>query len=1009
MHPAVSLIAENVLKNQALVVALLFPVLATVANVDTPVQHSLLVTAVSWALIWIPAVCRAGLGASGSGGSKKATSWAAGGFLAFAQICDRAACDKEGIWSTKALLPLLVVLLSESEIWSHHFALPSYHSLDDSSDSGAGSERKSHARSYRLLVIVTVAAAAALSTRYSSSPTTTLGLSSVLFAAVGLVLFESALKTSKDDNHSGRRGFVSADGTFSRPNPIEGTQREHHIATLRDVAAIMTILCGLAAYLVEPMTPNGFTWEPVYRQLPGDWKAMQHRRTVQISIWMIVVDVIVNTLFFFITFQQGAVHTSFLVLFSYMCARLHLAVSFSGLWFTVIYSATALLIMTTSSTSSSIDLRSSIRLRRIIFGVTAASFGFLFLRYASGARRYPSTTHDLSTFGVVSPESPFSPVPMDLKKGHPAEQLIESAEKRFGDLLNRQSKSLGEAVQEYRRRHGFPPPPNFDKWYEFATRNGVQLIDEFDTITRSLYPFWALKPSTIRARVRLALGSDENALIGMMIRDGSVVKIENGQEWQQQATTGMIKDFVQYLPDMDLAFNIHDEPRVVVPHDQLSFLVTKARDHDIPNAMRNPSPQNAFSPRPSDMNDGRRFEEAKTTKFNRFAHQQTWTVSRLSCSQHSQARNYEDSPADNLTSYAVGPLNYVYNVSAFSDICNSPSFSSSFGFFERPNAFNIVHELTPIFSQSKISSFQDILYPSPWYWFGRVGYDEDRDTTWENKTNAMYWRGSTTGGFSRSGGWRRQHRQHIVRNLNAPSKAKILVSKSQSQSHLPPRDSDPQTQTPELVVKDVDRKSLTRLIDVKFSHIGQCDPGDCDAQKEFFNIAPRADGQDAWYFKHLLDMDGNAFSGRFYAFLRSRSLTYKMAVFREWHQEWLRPWVHYVPLSLKGEEHLDLVRWFGGVQEGDREAAADGQGGEGKEGRDRDRDRNREKDRDKPRKDGNGESVGEKKAREIAERSSEWAGKVLRNVDFEVWFFRLLLEYGRIIDDNRDMIGYPGP
>lgn len=549
---------------------------------------------------------------------------------------------------------------------------------------------------------------------------------------------------------------------------------------------------------------------------------------------------------------------------------------------------------------------------------------------------------------------------MDLKKGHPAAQLIDSAEKEFQDLLNRQSKSLAEAVREYRRRNGIAPPPHFDKWYEFATRNGVVLIDEYDTVTRSLLPYWAVKPSTIRARIKNALGHEDSALIGMMIRDGNVAKIEGGPEWQQQATTGMMKDFIQYLPDMDLGFNIHDEPRVVVPNDHLSAMVAKARDAVLPGVMKNEKPRNSFSKRPLDMNDGKQFEEAQTTRFNRFAHQQTWTHARLSCPANSQAQNFEDQPPDNLTSYAASPLKYVYNHTAFSDICNSPSLSSTFGFFERPNAFNIIHELTPVFSQSKISSFQDILYPSPWYWFGKVGYDEDHDTSWENKTNSLYWRGSTTGGFSRNGGWRRQHRQRIVRRLNAPDKVGMFINKSGNDKN------------PEYEVQEVDRRDYKKLIDVKFSHIGQCDPGDCDAQKEFFELTERVDGQDAWYYKHLLDMDGNAFSGRFYSFLRSKSLTYKMAIFREWHQEWLRPWVHYVPLSLIGDEHLDLVRWFSGP---DRpQAPVDGDVGHD------------------ARKGGNGDSLGERKAREIAERSREWADKVLRNVDFEAWFFRLLLE-----------------
>jgi hypothetical protein len=566
---------------------------------------------------------------------------------------------------------------------------------------------------------------------------------------------------------------------------------------------------------------------------------------------------------------------------------------------------------------------------------------------------------DIPEFDRYPPPAPLAPIHIDLTKGHPAAQLTEAAEREFQKLTTRQSTSLAEAVQEYRRRNGIAPPPHFDKWYEFAVRNGVQLIDEFDTISRSLLPFWALSPATIRERVKLALGNEDNALIGVMIRDGNVVKIENGQEWQQQATVGMMEEFIQYLPDMDLAFNIHDEPRVVVPHDQLSVLVNNGREKMQAVAKETKPPRNVFSPRPSNLSDGKRFEVVTTSRFNRFAHQQTWTHSRLSCPIDSPARNYEDNTPDNLTAYAAGPLGYIYNQTAFSDICNSPSFATTYGFFERPNAFNIIHELTPVFSQSKISSFQDILYPSPWYWFGKVGYDKSRDTSWENKTNSLYWRGSTTGGFSRAGGWRRQHRQHVVKRLNALDKAKILTNAG-----------DP----PSLRVQEVERQDYERFIDVKFSHIGQCDPGDCDAQKEFFHVTERVDGQDAWYYKHLLDMDGNAFSGRFYAFLRSKSLTYKMALFQEWHQDWLWPWVHYIPLSLNTTEHLDLVRWFGGGDDAlklDEEAA---------------------KSKDKGNKGGNGDTIGEQKAREIAQRSTEWAGKVLRNEDFEVWFFRLLLE-----------------
>lgn len=524
-------------------------------------------------------------------------------------------------------------------------------------------------------------------------------------------------------------------------------------------------------------------------------------------------------------------------------------------------------------------------------------------------------------------------------QGHPIWDLIKKGEKDFEQKLAGQSKSLSEAVAEYRRRYGIHPPPNFDKWYQFAKAKNVQMIDEYDLIHHTLRPFWGLKPSTIRARAQEALGFGPNNLIGVLIRKGEIKKIDGGGEWQVEATRGMMKDFLQYLPDMDLCFNIHDEPRVVVPYDDLSRLVHKANDVSMPAAAANPNPRNAWSPKPGDINDGSRFADVKITRFNVFAHQPTWTNSKMSCPPDSPARGLEDDPKeDNYDSYALGELGFIYNQTAFSDICQSPSFSETFGFFDRPNAFNIVHDLFPIFSQSKISSYSDIVYPSPWYWYGKVPYDEEQDMDWRQKEDKIWWRGSTTGGFSRDGGWRRQHRQRIVQKMNGAEKAKILINRAEGE------------QKEDWQTKEVPRSEYREIFDIFFTHVGQCDDSDCAAQKEFFDIKSPAKQQAAWKYKYLLDMDGNAFSGRFYAFLQSRSLVYKMAIFREWHEEWLKPWVHFIPLSLRGDEWVEAVRWFAG------------------------------------------ETTGKKEAERLALQGRDWANKVLRNEDLEVWFFRLLLE-----------------
>ncbi|KAF4637620.1 hypothetical protein G7Y89_g441 [Cudoniella acicularis] len=570
--------------------------------------------------------------------------------------------------------------------------------------------------------------------------------------------------------------------------------------------------------------------------------------------------------------------------------------------------------------------------------LTFAGFSLLYLRSPPLPTTFTSHTNSAPIPQTPKPPSEQLPVldtsgnePPQIGSAHPVWQLIKNAEQDFEKTLTRQSKTLNEAVEEYRRRYGIPPPPNFDKWFEFAKKRGVQLIDEYDSIHHSLTPFWGLKPSTIRKRAQEALGFDANNLIGVLIRKGEVTKIDGGREWQMVATKGMMKDFIKYLPDMDLCFNIHDEPRVIVPHDDLSRLVNIAKDVKMPAASAVAAPRNSWSPTHSGLGDGSRFEDIKTTRFNVFAHQPIWTHSKISCPPDSPSRSLEDDPKeDNFNSYAVGELGFVYNQTAFSDICQSPSFGETYGFFDRPNAFNIVQDLFPVFSQSKISSYSDILYPSPWYWFGKVSYNELEDKEWNTKEDKIYWRGSTTGGFSRDGGWRRQHRQRVVQKVNAVDQAKILINRGETEAHE------------DWQVKQVPRSDFREIFDIYFSHIGQCDPGDCDAQKEFFTLKDTAKQEDAWKYKYLLDIDGNAFSGRFYAFLKSKSLVYKLAIFREWHEEWLKPWVHFIPLSLRGDEWVEAVRWFAG------------------------------------------EPIGKKEAERLALQGREWAGKVLRNEDLEI-------------------------
>jgi hypothetical protein len=82
-------------------------------------------------------------------------------------------------------------------------------------------------------------------------------------------------------------------------------------------------------------------------------------------------------------------------------------------------------------------------------------------------------------------------------------------------------------------------------------------------------------------------------------------------------------------------------------------------------------------------------------------------------------------------------------------------------------------------------------------------------------------------------------------------------------------------------------------------------------------------------------------------------------VFREWHDDRLQPWQHYVPISLGMEELPEVVRYLVGEKEG-RELAA-----------------------------------------LLAENGRQWSLRALRPVDQVIYLYRLMLELSRLQDPTR--------
>ncbi|KAF7718850.1 Uncharacterized protein PECH_007162 [Penicillium ucsense] len=124
-------------------------------------------------------------------------------------------------------------------------------------------------------------------------------------------------------------------------------------------------------------------------------------------------------------------------------------------------------------------------------------------------------------------------------------------------------------------------------------------------------------------------------------------------------------EVLQTLPNITLAINTMDKAKIVVPHDILSRALRVAQD--------------ALS---------------------------------VSCP--------PDTPARDLSLPAIGSLvlteiGFLENVTLSKEVCQFPELYSIHAGLRHPASMTITHSLVPVFSQSKPSYFNDLLYPSPFY------------------------------------------------------------------------------------------------------------------------------------------------------------------------------------------------------------------------------------------------------------------------------------------------------
>ncbi|KAF8204220.1 glycosyl transferase family 90-domain-containing protein [Mycena galopus ATCC 62051] len=172
----------------------------------------------------------------------------------------------------------------------------------------------------------------------------------------------------------------------------------------------------------------------------------------------------------------------------------------------------------------------------LIFGVIV----LLFLVASSSSKKL-KTPRRLFAFILCFPYL----LSISLDRGRPAQDFWDVLNAKVDALFARQSFTLEQAMARYSLRNNRPPPPMYDKWFEFAQEHSC-LIDEYEQISRDFEPFYQL-------------AKDDPAYFKKMVDKGTPQQFTlYTADWAR--TFGR---FASFIPDMPIVISGRDEPRVV--------------------------------------------------------------------------------------------------------------------------------------------------------------------------------------------------------------------------------------------------------------------------------------------------------------------------------------------------------------------------------------------------------------------------------------------------------------
>jgi hypothetical protein len=123
--------------------------------------------------------------------------------------------------------------------------------------------------------------------------------------------------------------------------------------------------------------------------------------------------------------------------------------------------------------------------------------------------------------------------------------------------------------------------------------------------------------------------------------------------------------------------------------------------------------------------------------------------------------------------------------------------------------------------------------------------------------------------------------------------------------------------TPAIDHNPVERSFLnSKVFDVAFTRLSGCgDEYTCNITRllPLYRFSEAIPFSDSHKWKLLLDIDGQAYSGRFLSLLKMGSAVMKSTIYEEFFTDYLIPWVHVIPVSLGYEEIYNTYAYFLGI------------------------------------------------------------------------------------------------